>query len=1064
MQGLTSCRSAALGQLLALGLLAAVFLPGQSVAGVASCANPDLSSDVNVDRQLSGTIYVAGNIRVQATLTVAANSQILMCPDAVIDVQDGAALVAIGTAAEPIVFEAESPAMPWGRIVFRSAVLASSTLRYVTLNDGGGDDPGLVYAPLVIDDSTAGTAFSAPVIDHVTINRSGAVGMVFHSDEIPASVTNLTINDSAAVAMVADAQSIGALSGNNSFTNNNPDRIRILDAGNGRISRSSVWRHHGVPYELTGSSTAVNADPGTGTIAEWVVEPGVHILIPEGGTIDISTRGAIKAQGTADNPIILTRIDETSGYWRHLFVNGTADSSLEHVRLSWGGGTSGDPGNAAMITKTQAGALSIANTEITNSQSSGIQVSGTGDFYLRDSLLGNNGGFGVLASSSSRKTLRNNRIVGNQLGGISQSNNVCVDAIGNFWGDSSGPADATGFPDVCNDNTLNAGTGDSVTTGVRYRPWLTSGTDITNRSRIESEPRYIIADGVTEGTVTVTLRDAQGQPLPGRTVEIQSNLGELVQPAGVTDLDGRVTATITSMETGFATLSATNLTDNDVVAGIGGVTFWQGPGDTGGLIDPNGTPYASPRLHIERPPFLVGFPMDLSVPMQNTQGVPLDVEVEYGVNLFHLGLGFSPVDTVTRTLAPGEQWDAPGFWVPTEQGHHCVQARITFSNVEAGIKGGNGFSLRRNTDQNPCEDLDATRLVPTRGGLLGVLKHFWNAYSEARKASRCLSEGLNFKGGASAQDYTLTFVPPVLTPPAYTAGGEITPDLAVSMTRISALAAELSALVTARAVTRLRLEQASRAGASSFVDVQYFNFRRYALQEGMKRLEFAVALDTHLLELAAAGIEDPVFTTVEQAEYLELLRTSGFEQSTVDYLLDSGWSQAEVDLRLQEVVRAYESQPFLPANFYGTVQQARDLAQRDGDDLVSRYGGTSNKSLLTKGNGMTVPDLDPVTYSFRVGHDRLTTETVQLVVRPLSVPIDWSYELEDRSLTLDPGEIQTTTLAVYPSGTQMPGDGVALAVEGFIDDELIGGVSLEYAVPQLLETVDGVFLDGFENP
>ena len=200
------------------------------------------------------------------------------------------------------------------------------------------------------------------------------------------------------------------------------------------------------------------------------------------------------------------------------------------------------------------------------------------------------------------------------------------------------------------------------------------------------------------------------------------------------------------------------------------------------------------------------------------------------------------------------------------------------------------------------------------------------------------------------------------------------------------------------------------------------------------------------------------------SEYLELLRTSGFEQSTVDYLLDSGWSQAEVDLRLQEVVRAYESQPFLPANFYDTVQQARDLAQRDGDDLVSRYGGTSNKSLLTKGNGMTVPDLDPVTYSFRVGHDRLTTETVQLVVRPLSVPIDWSYELEDRSLTLDPGEIQTTTLAVYPSGTQMPGDGVALAVEGFIDDELIGGVSLEYAVPQLLETVDGVFLDGFENP
>ncbi|MEM9532045.1 MAG: right-handed parallel beta-helix repeat-containing protein [Pseudomonadota bacterium] len=1025
-----------------------------------SCAAPDLAGDVDVDRTLSGDVFASQNIRVDATLTLTPGTVVTMCSaDTAIQVRTGGNLVAVGTADNPIIFQGSPGATEkWRRIFFDTNVGDASRLRHVIVNDGGGNDPGVAQAPVMVNDILPGTAASTPVLDHLTINNSGAYGLVLlhnESDPTPASVSNVTINNSAAGAILSEISALSGLAGVNQFNGNGSDRIEVRRS-NLRIP--AVWRNHGVPYEVLDSLSLTTA---VGEPVEWRLEPGVRLLMHPDTSLNI-TNGSLTAVGTAAQPVTITRLSETSGFWNHILFNGDdGDSVLDHVTVEFGGATAGTLTNDEMIFKGMDGRLSINNSVLRSSQSNGIGAS-DGDITIRNSTITGSGGFGVKVNPASRTTLRNNEIVNNFAGGVSNTSpaNTCVDAAGNYWGDAGGPDDSEATADGCGLASTNAGVGDGVSGGVQYRPFRTTGgTAVTDRALIEVSPRFVVANGAFEGVITATVFSGNQEPAVGKLVQFETTLGDVIQPAMPTDENGQVTAVITSDAPGFAALSATNVTDGEPLAALGGVTFWQGPGDTGGLIDPNGSPYASPRLAIQRPPFIVGTPMTFQIPMQNTRSVPLEVTVEYGVNQLQVGIPFSTVDTVSRTLAPGERWDAPGFYVPTDTGHRCILATVTFTEAATGQKilPGN-FTLRRNTDTNPCDDFDLGNLVPSRGGLIGVIRHFFNVAGEAGKVGRCIQEEVNFrKGDTIDQQYTELFLPPELTPPVYVAGSDIPSEaLAESMTRVSAAAADVSELITAIAGTRQRLQWAAQAGADGFVDTQYFNFRRYSAALGVALTDLATALDQHLLELAAADVEDVLFTPADQDAFLTLLETSGFEQHTVDYLLNSGWPGNEIGRRQNETIRYYQNQIPAPATFYGTVRSFRDWAREEGELLVAQFSAPGAK-------GMGAPELAPAVYAFRVGHAEAGTRTVNLTVKTDSLPLDWTYELEDQAFMLAEGEVAETTLTLYPGTGNVAGQVVALSVEGDISGELTGGITFEYRVPQLIETLSGVFADSFED-
>lgn len=1069
-----------------------------------SCADPNLGGIISTNTSYSGEVFVDQPVFIfeGATLTFEAGTHVTMCnASAAIQVGKGGnagGLVAIGTELAPIVFDALDPATKWDRILFSSDILTNSTLQHVTLNDGGGNDSAAYNAPLYIG-RTKPAAAAVPVVDHVTINNSGANGLVFlHNtgDPTAASISNISISESAAAAIVGDVGGMGGLSGKNQFVNNNPDRIILGQSLNAFMTTSSIWRDHGIPYELTGGAD-VRTTGLEGWPCKWTLEPGVTLLMHPGTRLSLGNGDSfLEALGTEAKPVTITRLGDTEDYWEQMRLGGDSDHTLEHVNISWGAKTTNPRDTFGIISKTGNGTLSMSHVRLEHSQSSGMTISG-GVAFLSDTVVANNSYLGIYVGAAKGLSIRKSQIFANPTGGVLNTNHkaVCVDAVGNFWGGVGGPAVSNTLSSFCGNGDSNNGLGNSASRGVLYRPWLDTESGIPiNRSQINAAPSFVIADGLNVAEVTVTLRDLSGNPQVGKTVAIQSTIGDIQQPASVSDANGQVTAQITATQAGFATISATNLTDDEQVAGIGGVTFWQGSGDTGGLINPNGTPYAKPGLVIDRPPFIVGFPMEFSMPMQNTQANPLDVEVVYGVSGINIGVGFTPVYTAQKTLAPGEQWDAPGVYVPDNTRHQCVQATLSFnhnsvastlSQAEPQSDSQGSSTYQKNTNKNPCDNLNANNMIPLKGGLIGVIKHFFKAGNEARKVNNCLSSQISFGPSLSLAnitatvtdtpgDYDTVFPPPVLTPPQVTAGGEITPGLATAMNDLSNLAGELSALITANGVTRQRLQWAGQANDLAAVDLQYTTFRTYSLMEGQKLLEFASLTDVYLNELALAGIDDPLMTPDEQAAYLETLKTTGFEQDTIDYILDSGWGADEVERRLQQTITQYENTGFVAITMTDAARAARDKAIVDGNDLIARYGdqpSLPSASQLSTGNSKVTAtatnienavSLDPMSWEFDVGHASIEAETVTLLVKPLNMPINWSYELTEKTLLLNPEETRKVTLRLFPGPDSISTDTINIAVEGYVLGQLIGGITFEYYVPGIIKPSDVIFTDGFE--
>lgn len=108
-----------------------------------------------------------------------------------------------------------------------------------------------------------------------------------------------------------------------------------------------------------------------------------------------------------------------------------------------------------------------------------------------------------------------------------------------------------------------------------------------NRSFVTASPTTVVAGGAS--TITVTIRDVSNQLAAGRKVRLTSSRGpvDTFSPiTGTTNTQGQFVATLTSLRSGVAVISATDLTANQPVIGTARVTF-------GSVTNP---PSAAPRI------------------------------------------------------------------------------------------------------------------------------------------------------------------------------------------------------------------------------------------------------------------------------------------------------------------------------------------------------------------------------------------------------------------------------------------------------------------------------------
>jgi len=317
------------------------FAASITAAPEADCSNGNFSGTYQTsDITLSGDLYVTSNVTIRnnVTLTITANSSVTLCGEYKIHVTGGADLIAVGTATEPITFVANDPATNWDTISFVNQG-EHSILQFVTLNDGGGNDPGADNAPIYILNNLVPTVLPSPSIDSVIINDSGAYGIsisVLDGDPTPPSITNISINNSANAAILTDAEGLGGLGQSNSFSNNNPNVVQIRSGGN-RLRYSQHWRNPGVPIEVLGDFTV--AAEAADAPAILTIDPGITFLMyPQTDVLigsSFNRRGSLVINGTEATPVTFTRLDDVSAPWGQMGASLYPDTAvtLEYVNF-----------------------------------------------------------------------------------------------------------------------------------------------------------------------------------------------------------------------------------------------------------------------------------------------------------------------------------------------------------------------------------------------------------------------------------------------------------------------------------------------------------------------------------------------------------------------------------------------------------------------------------------------------------------------------------------------------------------------------------------------------------
>lgn len=316
--------------------------------------------------------HLVGNLGVEVPWTVQAPNTLVLGAGAWISVSgDEAALSAIGSEAQPIVFTGEQPQRGyWESLRFDGTNHAANQLTYVTVEYGGSTASDFNGAGVKADADSHGVTLG---LSHVTLRENQGFGLY-----LTGSAVTPVFGDNTFTANGLGPASVGSLAVQqlditSTYTGNDVDRVRVRD---GRVSEAVTWQDLGVPYELEAN---VNVD------GVWTLAPGVTLWLPEDGWIHVGgDEAGFHAVGTPERPITISGLEKTSGYWHGLVFDTTlnAANALAHATVEYGGSLGGG-GEQGMITAkadSHGVALTVQDSVIQHSAQYGIWLGGSAQY------------------------------------------------------------------------------------------------------------------------------------------------------------------------------------------------------------------------------------------------------------------------------------------------------------------------------------------------------------------------------------------------------------------------------------------------------------------------------------------------------------------------------------------------------------------------------------------------------------------------------------------------------------------------------------------------------------
>lgn len=832
----------------------------------------------------------------------------------------------------------------------------------------------------------------------------------------------------------------------------------IIDAD---IDASTVWTLEGSPYRVLFDSDGTQVAAG----ATLTVEPGVEVQFDPYASLIVM--GTLQAIGTDARPILFTGTVKEPGSWLFLAIESTSwvrnqGSVLRHVTIEY------------------------AQWDLM------VQ---TATVHLSDCVLRHASEVGLWASLSSL-VVEGCQIVDNGVYGIENSYGSLILAANNWWGAASGP-----YQEDCNPTGGGDAIGDSTPPGVVFRPFL-AGPDqepapvaAGDALRLSLAPRrwFAPADGVTLIPVAITLRDGAGRPLPGRSIRLQSDLGA-ASGTGITDLKGETLAYLSSDTPGDAVLTALVESDDgcECVAGPeAAVTFGEVADDL--LLPGAEAPYMNSNIQVEPRPIIQGVPGTVQARLTNPNPYPIEVNATFSYAEYGIGVTFAPLGGVEDVrLEAHSDGEVSVPWTPPVSGHVCL--RLDYVAYPAGraspelVLAGGGqtnFSIEpgplgstgtQEGDEEPDEDPDdgdpesekdclkkakaamdrindgqmALDAITSPENVTGmaipnalfsyIMDFNLETWAEATQALGQCPPRQDYDSYATLESYTFTPLVP---------GGDLSVARAAAGNALMEAVLDLTPRLRAAALSLDRYSGAANANDPYWASEQAATLIYFKAESGTRMLEVADRLDELLAVMLSEGVEDLTVPVAEVEEYQARLATEGFSAAEVEAARSIGLSDGEIEAIRQARIAAD------PAELAGSVvtrlAAIADVLRPLGEVLMNPPNfdeTTTARSAAALLAGTNLARIFGSQTSFRIGNPLGEAATVELRVRSLDLPPDWMVSVSPTSVSLEPGEEVTGLLTIRPGLAAVQGTQPRVAIEGTVDDQLIGGVVTEVMVPR----------------
>ncbi len=262
--------------------------------------------------------------KVYGTLTLRPGAVLRFVGEQVIQVLAGGALIAVGTAEEPIVLSSTGAGATWWGLEFVGSDSPQNRLDYVVVENAGlrpiGTLPG---ANLTLRN---GVVPSSITMSNTTLRNSAGFGLYVHAGSRLLGFSGNTLTANQVAPAYVSAKAVGDILPGNDFTGNAADEIQVEIGTPHTLDEDATWNDHGVPYWLRPLHGII-----TRVVATWTIAAGVDIQLDDGVGLQMWMGGSLVAIGTTDN-IITFDARPGGGLWRGLSFH-EAQGTLEWVSV-----------------------------------------------------------------------------------------------------------------------------------------------------------------------------------------------------------------------------------------------------------------------------------------------------------------------------------------------------------------------------------------------------------------------------------------------------------------------------------------------------------------------------------------------------------------------------------------------------------------------------------------------------------------------------------------------------------------------------------------------------------